>query len=208
MDCRGHHVGSGNNTSGAAVAGVVLAGIVSPLVLLLAGTVGLLITVVAKWVCVGKHKPGDHPLWSPSCGSMSCRIPSFVEMVAAPWYLNPAMATGGIGRAMRMLGAKVGHGVWLESYWLPETDLVNIEREATVGRGCVVQTHLFTDRVMTLDQVRIGRGAVLGPHSVVLPAAVLDHGARLAGSLVMRGDHVPAQTVWRGNPIEPVLQRD
>ena len=198
----------GNNTSGAAVAGVVLAGIVSPLVLLLAGTVGLLITVVAKWVCVGKHKPGDHPLWSPFVWLNELQD-TFVEMVAAPWYLNPAMATGGIGRAMRMLGAKVGHGVWLESYWLPETDLVNIERGATVGRGCVVQTHLFTDRVMTLDQVRIGRGAVLGPHSVVLPAAVLDHGARVEpGSLVMRGDHVPAQTVWRGNPIEPVLQRD
>nr|WP_120491736.1 Pls/PosA family non-ribosomal peptide synthetase [Corynebacterium lactis] len=188
---------------GSATAGLVVAWALSPLVFLLAGILGLAVTVAAKWVCVGKHRAGDHPLWSRFVWLNELQD-AFVEMVAAPWYLNPAMATGGASRAMRLLGAKVGHGVWLESYWLPETDLVEIERGATVGRGCVVQTHLFTDRVMTLDTVRIGRGAVLGPHSVVLPASVLGAGARVEpGSLVMRGDHVPAHTVWRGNPIEP-----
>lgn len=175
----------------------------TPLVFLLAGILGLAVTVAAKWVCVGKHRTGESPLWSRFVWLNELQD-TFVEMVAAPWYLNPAMATGGASRAMRLLGAKIGHGVWLESYWLPETDLVVIERGATVGRGCVVQTHLFTDRVMTLDEVHIGRGAVLGPHSVVLPASVLGAGARVEpGSLVMRGDHVPAHTAWRGNPIEP-----
>jgi len=39
---------------------------------------------------------------------------------------------------------------------------------------------------------------------VALPAAVLGDGATVGpGSLVMRGDQVPANTVWQGNPIEP-----
>ncbi|OHR39412.1 amino acid adenylation protein [Corynebacterium sp. HMSC074C04] len=192
---------------GAALLGLVVAWLLSPAVLLIIGALGLLITVVAKWVCVGKHKPGDHPLWSKFVWLNELQD-TFVEMVAAPWYLNPAMATGGIARAMRLLGANVGHGVWLETYWLPETDLITIERGASVGRGCVVQTHLFTDRVMTLDTVHIGHGSVLGPHSVALPASVLDDGCRVEpGSLVMRGDHVPAHTSWRGNPIEPVVAK-
>ena len=105
---------------------------------------------------------------------------------------------------MRWLGADVAHGVWLESYWLPETDLIRIGEGATVGRGCVVQTHLFQDRVMSLDTVTIADGATLGDHSVALPASLVDASATIGpGSLVMRGDRVPAHTRWQGNPIEP-----
>ena len=94
--------------------------------------------------------------------------------------------------------------LWVESYWLPETDLCVIGRGATVGPGTVVQTHLFQDRVMSLDRVIIGEGATLAAHSVALPAATLGDSATVApGSLVMRGDRVPANSVWQGNPIEP-----
>lgn len=181
-----------------------VAWVFAPAVFWLAGLLGVFITVIAKWVCVGKHVQADHMLWSPYVWLNELQD-AFVEVVAAPWYFNPAMATGGVNRALRWLGAKVGHGVWLESYWLPETDLVEIGEGATVGRGCVVQTHLFQDRVMSLDTVTLARGAVLGPHSVVLPAAKLGVGTHIEpGSLVMRGDHVPSRTRWRGNPIEPI----
>jgi hypothetical protein len=47
---------------------------------------------------------------------------------------------------LRGLGAKIGRGVWCETYWLPEADLVTLGTGSTVNRGCVVQTHLFHDR--------------------------------------------------------------
>lgn len=47
-------------------------------------------------------------------------------------------------------------------------------------------------------------GATPGPHSVILPAAGLGRAATVgAGSLVMRGETVPAGTAWEGNPIAP-----
>ena len=61
------------------------------------------------------------------------------------------------------MGARIGRGVWLETYWLPESDLVRLGDGATVNRGCVVQTHLFHDRIMSMDEVRIDEGATLGP---------------------------------------------
>ena len=61
------------------------------------------------------------------------------------------------------MGAGIGRGVWLETYWLPESDLVRLGDGATVNRGCVVQTHLFHDRIMSMDEVRIDEGATLGP---------------------------------------------
>ena len=105
---------------------------------------------------------------------------------------------------LRALGAKIGRGVWCETYWLPEADLVTLEEGATVNRGCVVQTHLFHDRIMRMDTVVLERGATLGPHCVALPAARIGAGATVGpASLVMRGDEVPASTRWQGNPIAP-----
>jgi non-ribosomal peptide synthetase-like protein len=73
-----------------------------------------------------------------------------------------------------------------------------------VNRGCVVQTHLFHDRIMRMDRVELGPGSALGPHSVILPAATLGAGAVIGpASLVMRGELVPPNTRWIGNPIEP-----
>ena len=102
------------------------------------------------------------------------------------------------------LGAKIGRGVWCETYWLPEADLVTLQRGSTVNRGCVVQTHLFHDRIMRMDTVVLEDGATLGPHCVALPAAKIGAGATVGpASLVMRGDEVPPSTRWQGNPIAP-----
>ena len=75
---------------------------------------------------------------------------------------------------------------------------------ATVERGCVVQTHLFHDRVLSMDTVTLRAGATLGPNSVILPAATVGRHATIGPvSLVMRGESVPDKTRWIGNPIAP-----
>lgn len=186
-------------------AGLAVAWLTSGLVYMAAGAVAVAVCVVAKWICVGRHKPGDHPLYS-SFVWLNELQDTFVETLGAPWFFNHAIGTGEHNLAMRLLGAKIGRGAWVESYWLPETDLCHIGRGATVGPGTVVQTHLFQDRVMSLGEVSLLDGATLAAHSVALPASELGDGATVGpGSLVMRGDRVPAGTAWQGNPIEPVL---
>jgi non-ribosomal peptide synthetase-like protein len=75
---------------------------------------------------------------------------------------------------------------------------------STVNRGCVVQTHLFHDRIMRMDTVILENGATLGTHCVALPASRIGAGATIGpASLVMRGDEVPPSTRWQGNPIAP-----
>jgi acetyltransferase-like isoleucine patch superfamily enzyme len=67
-----------------------------------------------------------------------------------------------------------------------------------------VQTHLFHDRVMSMDVVTLHEGATLGPQCVILPAASIGGSATVGpASLVMRGEDVPARTRWAGNPIAP-----
>ncbi|AKK11885.1 Pls/PosA family non-ribosomal peptide synthetase [Corynebacterium uterequi] len=185
--------------------GVGLAGVGGGLVFMTAGAVAVAQAIVAKWVCVGQHRPGHHPLFS-SYVWLNEVQDTFVEMVAAPWFFQHAIGTGEHNVALRCLGARIGAGAWVDTYWLPEADLVRIGPGATVGPGTVVQTHLFQDRVMSLDEVTVEAGATLGAQSFALPASVIGQAASVGpGSLVMRGDRVPAGTAWQGNPIEPVV---
>ena len=175
-----------------ALTGLVLAG--------LATTAGVL-SVLAKWGIVGKFKVGEHPLWSTPVwlGELA---DTFTEVLAAPWLLNHTLGTPVLNVWLRGMGAKIGRNVWCETYWLPEPDLIEIGEGSSVGRGCVLQTHLFHDRIMALDTVKLAPKTTMGPHGVILPEAELGLAAVVGpASLVMRGEKVPIGSYWRGNPI-------
>jgi non-ribosomal peptide synthetase-like protein len=172
-------------------------------VLAVTGIVAALLAVAAKWVLVGRHRAEEHPLWS-SFVWRNELADTFTEVLAAPWFAQITQGTLALNIWLRMLGASIGRGVWCDSYWLPETDLVRLSDGATVNRGCVVQTHLFHDRVLSMDTVTLHSGATLGPNSVILPAATIGRHATVGPvSLVMRGEGVPSRTRWIGNPIGP-----
>ena len=177
--------------------------LLSGLVLMVGGAVAAAIATAAKWVLVGRIGVTEHPLWS-SFVWRNELADTFIEMVAAPWFARPTTGTWVLNVWLRSLGARVGRGVWCETYWLPEADLIELRDGVTVNRGCVVQTHLFHDRMMSMDVVSLRAGSTLGPNSVILPAAVLGKHATVGPvSLVMRGESVPSKTRWIGNPIGP-----
>lgn len=177
--------------------------VLSGLVMIAAGLLAALLTTAVKWLVVGPIRVGEHPLWSSFVWRTEV-ADTFTEMVAGPWFANPNTGTPALALWLRSLGARIGRGVWCETYWLPEPDLVTLGDGATVNRGCVVQTHLFHDRIMSMDAVRIERGGTLGPHSIVLPGATIGAHATIGpSSLVMRGESVPTGSRWSGNPIGP-----
>ncbi|MBB5749282.1 Pls/PosA family non-ribosomal peptide synthetase [Micrococcus sp. TA1] len=193
----------GGAAEGAGPGGWWLPVLLGGVVLMLAGALAAGSSVLAKKVLVGRITAGEHPLWSSFIWRNEV-VDTFIEMVSAPWFGRLSSGTPSLVWWLRALGARIGHGVWCESYWLPEADLVTLGDSSTVNRGCVVQTHLFHDRVMSIDTVRLGDGATLGPNSVILPAASIGDGGTVgAGSLVMRGEMVPGHTWWIGNPVAP-----
>jgi non-ribosomal peptide synthetase-like protein len=176
----------------ALLSGAVLAG---------AGVVACLLTTLMKWLLVGRFRAVEHPLWS-SFVWRNELADTFVEVLAVPWLVEAITGTPLLPLWLRTLGARIGRGVWLETYWLPESDLIRLGTGSTVNRGCVVQTHLFHDRIMSMDEVTLAGGATLGPHGIVLPGASIGAATTVGpGSLVTRGDEVPAHTRWLGNPI-------
>jgi non-ribosomal peptide synthetase-like protein len=181
--------------------GFWVAALGSGLLLLDAGVAACALAAAVKWVLTGRFAVKEHPLWS-SFVWRNELADTFVEVLAVPWLVGGLGGTPAMSMWLRSLGATVGRGVWCESYWLPEADLVSLGDGATVNRGCVVQTHLFHDRILRMDQVTLGAGATLGPHGIVLPGTTIGANTTVGpASLVMRGENVPDGTRWLGNPV-------
>jgi non-ribosomal peptide synthetase-like protein len=180
----------------------VWAPLLAGIVFLGVGALACLTSIAAKWLLVGRHRAGEHPLWSGFVWRNEL-ADTFVEVVAVPWLAGSVPGTPLMTAWLRGLGAHIGKGAWIESYWLPETDLVTLEDATTVNRGCVLQTHLFHDRILRTDTVVLREGATLGPGGIVLPGSTVGARSTLGpASLVMAAESVPDDTRWLGNPIE------
>ena len=154
-------------------------------------------TTAMKWLLVGRFRAVEHPLWS-SFVWRNELADTFVEVLAVPWLVGHARRHPRAHRVAADAWARsIGRGVWLETYWLPESDLVRLGDGATVNRGCVVQTHLFHDRIMSMDEVRIDEGATLGPNGIVLPGASIGAGTTVGPGLAGH----PRRRRARGHPL-------
>lgn len=184
--------------------GVVVATVASLPAAVAAALIASAMPVLFKWALVGEFVPQDRPLFS-SFVWRNELMDAFVEVLAVPSLIRIGLGSPVLTMWARWMGVEIGRNAWVESWWLPETDLVSIADNATVNRGTVLQTHLFHDRVMTMQPVRLDEGATLGPNSFMLPGSSLGPCATVRpGSLVLREDAVPGHSDWSGNPIRAV----
>lgn len=170
-------------------------------VLVASGSLAALVALIAKWLLVGRFRERSVPLFS----SLVWRgelADVFIESLAIPGFVRMSLGTPMLNLWHRCLGVKIGRSVWCETWWLPEFDLIRIADFATVNRGTVLQTHLFHDRVMSMEPVVLEDGATLGPNSFVLPGAVIGECTTVrTGSLVQRQEALPDNSEWAGNPV-------
>jgi non-ribosomal peptide synthetase-like protein len=174
-----------------------------PALYLASAVMATLLVALLKWTIIGRYRPRVEPLWAPFV-RRSELITGLYESVAVPALGNLLTGTPWIAPFLRLFGARIGRRVHLDTTFLSEFDLVQVEDDAAIARACSLQTHLFEDRVMKMSTVHVGAGCTIGPRSVVLYDSSLEPGASLdALSLVMKGESLPAETRWTGIPAQP-----
>ncbi|HEV2296111.1 MAG TPA: Pls/PosA family non-ribosomal peptide synthetase [Tepidisphaeraceae bacterium] len=156
--------------------------------------------VLMKLIVMGRFQPVIKPLWSPYVW-LNEAVNGAYESVSTP-ALSPLLGTPFLAPYLRLLGCRIGRGVFLESILFSEFDLVRIDDYAALNLGAVPQTHLFEDRIMKSSHLRIGSECTVGNLSVVLYDTHMQRGARLAPlSLLMKGETLPPLSDWAGIPI-------
>ncbi len=160
--------------------------------------------VALKWILVGRYRPRAAPMWTPFVW-LSEAVTNVYESLAVPNLLAHLRGTPLLPWALRLFGARIGRGVYLDTTDLTEFDCVRIGDEAELNGWCGPQTHLFEDRVMKIGYVEIGARASIGESSTVLYDTVVGDRVVLGPlTLVAKGERLPPDTRWEGSPAAAV----
>jgi non-ribosomal peptide synthetase-like protein len=157
-------------------------------------------TIIFKWLLVGKYRQNQKPLWCTFVWRNEF-VNSLCENLVFPLLLQMIQGTPFLPWFFRLLGSKIGKNVYMETTEITEFDLVRIDDNACLNFGCTIQTHLFEDRVMKMSNLHIGMNSTIGPMSVVLYDSAIKQKATLDGlSLLMKGESLPSASSWFGIP--------
>ena len=170
---------------------------------LLYGVGSFAFVVALKWLLLGRYETRSVPMWTPFVW-LSEAVTNLYEGIAVPNFLRYLRGTPWLPLAFKLLGSRIGRGVYLDTTDITEFDCVTIGDHSEVNSMACPQTHLFEDRIMKIDHVTIGSRVYMGPRSAVLYSAVVGDNAKLGPlTLVMKGEHIPAASSWLGCPAAP-----
>ncbi|NVM74288.1 non-ribosomal peptide synthetase-like protein [Duganella sp. SG902] len=159
--------------------------------------------VLLKWLLIGRYRKQSEPMWTPFVW-LSEGVTNLYEGIAVPNFMRYLRGTPWLPIAFNLLGSRIGKGVYMDTTDITEFDCVQIGDNSELNALTCPQTHLFEDRVMKIDQVVIGERVYMGPRAAVLYSAAVGDNARLGAlTLVMKGEHIPANGNWAGCPAAP-----
>ena len=123
---------------------------------------------------------------------------SLVQAVKA-FFMDFMLLTPFSNLFYRMMGAKLGMNVQINSKNVADLSLLEIGDNAVIGGNATVICHLFERRGLKLKKVKIGANVVVGLNSVIMPGVEIgDHAIIAAGAIVPKDTIVAARTVYAG----------
>jgi non-ribosomal peptide synthetase-like protein len=101
----------------------------------------------------------------------------------------------------RLSGNRIGKQVFDNGASQTERTLVTIGDRCTFNEGSIIQPHSQEDGAFKSDHITIGAGCTLGVGALVHYGATVGDGTTIApDSFLMKGEEVPANEHWGGNP--------
>jgi non-ribosomal peptide synthetase-like protein len=161
------------------------------------------LTIIGKWLVIGKMKEGDYPLW----GSYYFRwwLAKSIERLSPMQYLN---GTPLYPRYLRSMGVKVHPSAQLSALQIGAEDLVTIGEDVSVATQVVINNAWVEDGWLKLRRVHIGDHAYLGSSAVVAGDTTIEDWGELGDlSYLPVGKTISHGEVWQGSPAVKVLTR-
>lgn len=152
--------------------------------------------ILGKRLVLWRTTPGCYPLW----GVYFFRwwlARQFTGMV----HLNLMQGTPLARVAMRLLGARVGKGVFVSGFEAGAIDLVEIGDDVTLGGKLSLANAEVIGNELVIGTITIGKDAYIGTSCAIGHDTVIREGAELADlTALAAGSRVGAFEHWDGSP--------
>jgi non-ribosomal peptide synthetase-like protein len=188
-------------------AGVAFMLAASPAIFAACAFLALLAVAAIKWIVIGRYRPFERPFWSVFVWRLEF-VNALFEFFASELALDALQGTPLLPWYLRLLGARIGRGTCIWTTGILEFDLTEIGDRTILNHDCILQTHLFEDRILKASRLRVGADCEIGTQTVVLYDTEMHDGAKLGPlSLLMKGESLREGGVWIGSPLAKTVKR-
>ncbi len=133
-----------------------------------------------------KLREAEYPM--ASLGSAKWFITNALQTLVSITFMDFILLTPFASLFYRFMGAKLGKNVQINSKFCADLSLLEIGDGAVIGGHATVIGHLFEHNKLILKKVKIGRRAVVGLNSIIMPGAEIGDGALIAAGAVVPKD--------------------
>lgn len=105
----------------------------------------------------------------------------------------------------RLLGARLGKNVQINSRFVFDATLIEIGDNTVVGGDAIIIGHVVERGRLKLSRVKIGKNVTLGSHCTVMPGCEIGDNAIIgAGAVLLKNTKVEPRAIYYGVPAEPI----
>ena len=166
----------------------------------------IFITGFVRILCGLTLSEGEYPL--ASRGALKWLLTNALVQLVSNTFMDFMILTPFITLYFRLMGAKVGKNVQINSKRCADLSLLELADGAVIGGHATVIGHSFERGRLILKKVKIGKHAVIGLNAVILPGCQIGDGAIIAaGAVLQKNTIVAPRNVYFGVPARSVKDR-
>jgi non-ribosomal peptide synthetase-like protein len=158
----------------------------------------LFMSIAAKWLLIGRFKPGKYPLW----GQYYIRW----WIVRALHNLFPVFILCGtpfMSIYLRLMGAKVGRNCYIATHHTFCYDVLQIGEETSIGLESQLLGYAVEDGYLKIGNIKVGNRCYVGAGSILCTNTVMEDGSMLLEqSMLTQGSTIPRLESWLGSPAK------
>ena len=109
----------------------------------------------------------------------------------------------------RLVGAKIGKNVQLNSISINDPWLLEIGDHSVIGGGASINCHTVEGGNLILEKVKIGKKCTIGAQSLIWPGCEIGDRSILATkSVLKKRTKMGIREIWKGNPAQNIRKRN
>lgn len=171
----------------------VIASFISMLMLLPAV---ITMSIIGKWVVIGRFREGSYPLW----GFFYLRF-WFVSRLMDLVPTRIMRGTPFLTWYYRLLGAKIGRNVHMGSDRFRVCDMISVGNNSSINADAHLMAYKVSNGMIHIGPITIGKNCTVGTRSVLSENSKMEDFSELgelsllpSGATVKKGEH------WEGSP--------
>jgi acetyltransferase-like isoleucine patch superfamily enzyme len=148
-------------------------------------------------------KEGNYKIFS--LGALKWAFISSLYLMINFTFIDFILLTPFASLLQRLLGAKLGKNVQINSKFVFDATLLEIGDNTVIGGGAIVIAHVVERGILKLRRVKIGKNVTIGSHSTIMPGCEIgDNAIIAAGAVLLKNTKVEPRSIWYGLPASPV----